>query len=338
MAAFHQVALLSLLATLAACSGKAEEGKKGADEAGEGSTEEVASKPKRIGGDDRPHTLSEATEGPSRVALWTVEDDDTKVYILGTIHLMTAKTEWTTQEINTAFDEADAVYLEADFFSQSAQRAMGVIVSQHAEYPNSGRMSSGLEKEHKEEIKYDLKKIHIDFSDLDGYRPWFATIQTESMAVVDAGGDPTFAADVVIASDMTARGTPLRYLETPLHYLNQRAKAPDELYKPYFFELIKDLKYGEAYFADLMGAWYQGDTVRLNHVINGVMDHHPELKDLVLTRSNIEWSRSIDRLLTDEPGTYVVAISADHVVGEASLQNQLGRRGYEVLRVIPTEG
>ncbi|MEO1657986.1 MAG: TraB/GumN family protein [Pseudomonadota bacterium] len=340
MAAFKQTFIALLLASLAACGGKGEDGKKGDGKSADAHAEEDAPKPKpkRIGGNDRPKTIAEATEGPSRVALWLVEDEDTKVYILGTIHLMSSKVEWTNPQIDRAFAEADAVYLEADFFGKKAQRAMGVVVTQNAEYPDSGRMSSDLEKEAKEEIKYALKNINLDFSDFDGYRPWFATIQTMSYAVVESGGDPTFAADVVIASDMAARGTPLRYLETALHHINIRAAVPDDLYKPYYFELIKDLKYGEAYFADLMGAWYKGDMTRLNHVINGVMDHHPELKELVLTRSNVEWSRQLDRLLTDETGTYVVAVSADHVVGEYSIQNQLGRRGYEVERMIPTEG
>ncbi|MEM9284380.1 MAG: TraB/GumN family protein [Pseudomonadota bacterium] len=340
MAAFKRILLAVLLASLAACGGKGEEGQAGAEHGADAHADEEASKPKpkRIGGEDRPQTVAEAVEGPSRVALWLVEDEDTKVYILGTIHLMNARVDWTTPQIDRAFAEADAVYLEADFFSQNAQRAMGVVVTQNAEYPDSGRMSSDLEKEEKEAVKYALKEIHVDFSDFDGYRPWFATIQTMSYAVVESGGDPTYAADVVIASDMAARGKPLRYLETALHHINIRAAAPDELYKPYYFELVKDLKYGEVYFADLMGAWYNGDMTRLNHVINGVMDHHPELKEMVLTRSNVEWSRQLDRLLTDEPGTFVVAISADHVVGESSVQNQLGRRGYEVERMIPTEG
>ncbi|MEM7741605.1 MAG: TraB/GumN family protein, partial [Pseudomonadota bacterium] len=132
MAGRRRIGLCFLMAALAACSGKAEDSK---TDTGDAPAEDIAPKPKRIGGDDRPHTLAEATEGPSRVALWAVEDEDTKVYILGTIHLMNADTNWSTAEINRAFDEADAVYLEADFFSQSAQRAMGVVVSQHAEYP-----------------------------------------------------------------------------------------------------------------------------------------------------------------------------------------------------------
>jgi len=340
MAAFKQTLLAFMLACLAACGGKSDEGKKGDEKAADAYAEDEAEKPKpkRIGGDDRPKTIKEATEGPSRVALWLVEDEDTKVYILGTIHLMSPKVDWTNPQIDRAFAEADAVYLEADFLSKSAQRAMGVVVTQNAEYPDSGRMSAGLEKEAKEEIKYALKKINVKFSDLDGYRPWFATIQTLSYAAVESGGDPTYAADVVIASDMKAREKPLRYLETALHHINMRAAVPDDLYKPYFFELIKDLKYGEVYFADLMGAWYNGDMTRLNHVINGVMDHHPELKEQVLTRSNIEWARKLDRLLTDTTGTYVVAVSADHVVGDRSILNQLGRRGYEVERMILTEG
>jgi len=282
-----------------------------------------------IGGEGRPKTLEEATAGESEVALWQVSDEDTLVYLLGTVHLMNAGTDWQTAEIRAAFNQSDATYLEADVWSREAQRAMGVVVSQNAEAPAGQTISSYFDKKQLETITASLAKLDLDLPTIDSYRPWFATLQTSVLAIVDAGGDPTAGADVVISREMMLRDTPIRYLESAAQQILILASGDDAEDAQYFYETMKNAENTEAYFSDLIGAWYDGDVERLDFLVNESLRNHEGMRQRLLVDRNRDWAQQIDRLLTDETGTYVIAVGVGHLVGKESVQAQLAARGYE---------
>ena len=40
-------------------------------------------------------------------AIWHLSDDDSDIYIFGTVHILPPNIEWRTQDINSAFENAD---------------------------------------------------------------------------------------------------------------------------------------------------------------------------------------------------------------------------------------
>lgn len=286
-----------------------------------------------IGGEGRPRTLADATSGSSNVALWQVSDEDTLVYLLGTVHLMQRGTSWQNDAIKAAFNQADAAYLEADVFSREAQRAMGVVVTQSAENPPGTTLSSFFTKKEREKLDAAVSALGMNLSDMELYRPWFATMQLSVLALVEAGGDPAAGADVVISREMMLRDTEIRYFETAAQQIKMLASGDDEKDAAYLYASLEDLAMGEVYFSDLIGAWYDGDVERLDFLVNGSLADYPELRQRLLIERNQDWAIQIDRLLTDEPGTYLVAVGVGHLVGEGSVQDQLEARGYAPERV-----
>ena len=45
---------------------------------------------------------AEASRGAGQPAMWTLKDEDTKLYILGTVHLLRPDLDWRTAEIDQA--------------------------------------------------------------------------------------------------------------------------------------------------------------------------------------------------------------------------------------------
>ncbi len=286
-----------------------------------------------IGGPGRPANLAEATVGDSNVALWVVSDEDTILYLIGTVHLMKEGVEWRTDDIRIAFDNADAVFLEADVFSREAQRAMGLLVSETAELKNGKTLSSFYTDKERDHVDEVLRTMDLSMTDLDNFRPWFASMQLSMQALMAAGGDPSSGADVLIARDMLMRRRPLRYLETAAEQIALLASGNDAHDAQYLLELIDDLEEGEAYYADLMGAWYTGDTGRIDYLINDAFTNYPDLRQRLLVDRNNSWAQQLDRVLTDEVGVFVAAVGAGHLAGRDSLQDILTSRGYDVSRV-----
>lgn len=298
-----------------------------------GSPEQAGSDIIAIGGEGRPRSLDEALDGESRVPLWRVADEDTTVFLLGTVHMIARGIPWKTESIAEAFRSADAAYLTADILSRDAQRAMGMVVSDRAENPAGRTLSSFYSSKERSRINELLGGFDLSLSELDDFRPWFAAMQVGLASVMKAGGDPEADADVVIAREMLQRDVPIRYLESAAQQFSLLAAGDDRADARFLLSLLEDLGKGEAYYADLVAAWYGGDTERLDFILGHAFRPHPKLHERLVVDRNLDWAQKIDRLLTDEPGTFVVAVGAEHLVGESSVQATLEGRGYVVSRV-----
>ena len=60
------------------------------------------------------------TQGGGHPALWRMEDEDTTIYFLGTVHLLPNDLEWQNDVITNAFERSNTVYFEVDLESQEA--------------------------------------------------------------------------------------------------------------------------------------------------------------------------------------------------------------------------
>ena len=49
---------------------------------------------------------AEASRGAGEPAVWTLADEDTTIYIMGTVHLLRPELDWRSDEIDTALNEA----------------------------------------------------------------------------------------------------------------------------------------------------------------------------------------------------------------------------------------
>ena len=57
------------------------------------------------------------TNGNGSPAMWTFSDDDTTVYLYGTVHLLKPDLNWRTDALDEALKSADTLVLEADVSS-----------------------------------------------------------------------------------------------------------------------------------------------------------------------------------------------------------------------------
>lgn len=294
---------------------------------------ETAVIPAPIGGEGRPQTLEQAVAGNSNVALWRTGDEDTAVWLLGTVHLLQPGTPWKTPRIERIVAAADAIILEADVLSPEAQRAMNLTVMETAPAPPQAPLSSYYSSEQRVDIDEQLASYGTSLAEIDGYRPWFAATQISLLALIMAGGDPASGADVSLSREAEARGIPIRYLETASEQVAILAAGEDERDAAYFYDLLTDLQNGEAYYADLLGAWYSGDTDRIDYLTNEGLADYPDLRGRMLLDRNRRWVETIKELIETETGRFVVAVGAAHLSGAGSLQELIAEQGYDVERV-----
>lgn len=284
---------------------------------------------------EAPLTLDEATKGEPAVALWRTGDEDTTVYLMGTVHILKPGLDWETVEFRSAWKEADTVFFEADVVSPAAaQEAAPVMMSRG--YFQDGRKFADLFTEKEiDAINDAIAQFGISVSTFANMRPWFASIQLTQLALNKAGGDPKAGIDIILSQRGAIEGKEMRYFETMAEQIEMIADVPDEVWARSLVDGLDEFDNVEAFFAEMVGYWYDGKADDLAALLAESWEETPDLKTTLLDNRNKLWAEDLDGVIDEVEGTVFVAVGAGHLAGDGSLQEYLAELGHEVERVNP---
>ncbi|MEZ5937914.1 MAG: TraB/GumN family protein [Hyphomonadaceae bacterium] len=264
-------------------------------------------------------------------ALWLTGDADTKIYLLGTVHVLPPDLEWRTDKIDRALGEAKAVYFETDVEPNEAE--MLPVLTRLGIYPPGQTLSSRLTEEQRTTLATATKDLGIPLAGLDVMRPWLAAVSISDRVIVNAGYSSESGVERKLMPDARAAGKEIRKFETIEEQLRIFADLPEEVQIKYLMSCVEDIG-SEQEISDLVAAWASGDTDLLEELmIVEDMGETPEIYDAMLVKRNANWTREIQKLTTSETGTLFVAVGAAHLVGKDSVVAMLTDKGVSVSRV-----
>lgn len=285
--------------------------------------------------DTAPMTMDEATAGPSNVALWKTGDEDTTVYLMGTIHILKPGLEWETDAFRAAWAESPVVYFEANVGSQEEMQAAAPVVMGEGFY-NDGRTLADLYTEEEiAQIDEAISEYGLSVKSLANMRPWFASIQLTQLALTKAGGVPMAGIEMLLSAQAKQQGKTERFFETPADQIRMIGGIPDEVWATALLEGLEDLTNVEGFYAQLVGFWYRGDADGLAAFMAEGWEETPEMVSTLLWERNEKWAVTLDTLIEEEPGTFFVAVGAGHLAGKNSVQDYLAGHGHETVRINP---
>lgn len=264
-----------------------------------------------------------AIPGP---ALWEVRDEDTTIYLFGTIHVLPEGVDWYDERIARAFTASSELVTELDMQNPGS---IAQAISAAAPLPPDGNLRELMTPENRRQYEEALTGLGLPPSALDSYEPWYAALNLSLAPLLRAGFDP--ATGVEMALQDRAQGKRHLALETneqqvemfdgmelshQLDYLDSTVEGVDEVV-PTISEMVTN--------------WRLGDASRLGQIMNGEIDDQ-YLYNRLLVNRNMNWASWIERRMA-QPGTVFVAVGAGHLAGQGSLQDQLEARGLTVTRV-----
>ncbi len=276
-----------------------------------------------------------ATETDANVlghpALWVLSDEDTTVYIFGTIHLLRPDLDWRTEEFNAALASADVVITEADVFSPEAQGELMQAVLAGGTFKDGRTLADVLSDDEEASVNKALESLNLPFAAIGPLRPWFAALQLTTSSAMSAGFDPQSGVDSVIIAEATAAAKELRYLETGPEQINFFVNMP-EADQVAFLVATADAIVNEPDMLDtLVRDWVRGDITAIGEMMaDADTIGSREVYDVILKRRNENWVPKIEVLL-DEPGVFFIAVGAGHIAGDDSVVTLLRSRGFDVV-------
>ena len=263
-------------------------------------------------------------------ALWRVADEDTTIYIFGTVHALPPEIDWYSGPVKMALDSSEALVTEIDMSPEALAR-VPAILQETAMLPEGTTVRSLMDDQERATFEATLTDLGIPLNAFDQVEPWFAAIQLGNAAFARAGFDPSNGTETVL--ERTVGDTKGRdALETVEMQFAIFDELPVDAQVDYLIETAEQLDEVAPFLESLVAEWSEGDVEALGDLMNEALEADPVLADRLLYARNANWAVWIDDRL-DTPGTIFMAVGAGHLAGKQKLQDKLAERGIDIKRV-----
>lgn len=264
----------------------------------------------------------------AKPALWKVADEDTTIWLFGTIHILPPGIEWYPGRIAKALESSDTLVTE---IVETTDPAVAAKVGQIALSSPPRNLREQLPDDVRKSYEATLTALELPVSALDANDPWYAAVVLSTLPVMKAGYLPANGAEALLAARAKEKGLRQVGLETPEQQLGLFDSLDAETQVTYLREVLESFPQVNAEIRAMVDAWKNGEAEELARLMNED-ESDPTLMKVLLVDRNKAWAQWIATRL-EQPGTVFVAVGAGHLAGRESVQAQLAARGIKAGRV-----
>ena len=258
--------------------------------------------------------------------MFVLEDDDSRVTLLGSVHVLPESAYPLPASVDSAYAEAEIVTVEADTEDTAA---MAESIRTRMLYADGRTLPDVLGKVRFAKLSALLQRLGFPTDGVAAVKPWAVQIMLAAFATEDSGYRPDLGLDLHLIQRARADGKDLLTLETADDQMALFDTAPEAEQIEDLLELVRTWDRpaadGSGGIADIVDAWGRGDEAELAAIAS-------ELSDAVLRDRNARWISQIEDMLAFDGDDVLVVVGAAHLVGPDSVVAMLRARGYVVTR------
>ena len=263
-------------------------------------------------------------------AIWHLMDEDSDIYIFGTVHILPPEMEWQSPEMAAAFANADTIWFEAPALDPDAQLETIQLITRYGMNEPGNSLSDQLSEEARALLEEIVSGLGIGAGNLEGMRPWLAAMTVSLSYIQSQGYDPTSGVDYVLWQEASAAGKDIAYFETLEQQVRFLADLPSEIEVAYLEQMLRDFEGAGDELDRLVTAWETGDIATIDAVMNGeTREAAPELHETLLVGRNRNWIQTIEETL-EGSGSHFMAVGAAHIAGPQGVVELLRAEGFEI--------
>ena len=278
------------------------------------------------------HAATETAAAPATTgtgpALWKVADEDTTIYLFGTVHVLPKELEWYDATIATALNGSDMIVTEIKM-DKASEADLQQLSMKLGLLPPGTTLRSLLTPEQTTTYEAGLAKLGAPPEAFDPVKPWLAGLTLSLLPLMQQGYDPNSGVEKILLAKAGTK--PQGALETAEFQLGIFNNMPTEAQVAFMMEAVEGMDEIKPMLDRMVAEWAEGDATELANIMNeGMTD--PAVAEALLYSRNANWAEWIDTRL-DEPGTVFIAVGAGHLAGAKSVQDYLAQKGITVARV-----
>lgn len=275
-------------------------------------------------------TSAPAAAQQARQILYRVDGPSgATVYMLGSIHLLTADAYPLAPAVENAYADAERVWFEVNLDSLTSQAA---AIMPRALFQDGQTLRTALPADlyaKVAEAAAPFASQGVSMEVLDRFEPWMVGMFLSQMEWAKAGLEAQHGIDMHFQERAREDAKPVGAFESVEFQLGLMDGFTTEQQIAFLRQTLEDLPRTAELMNGMVAAWRAGDTAALDSLVNGSMEEYPELHAAMLINRNTAWVPQIEQLLRGTDDVLVV-VGAAHLVGEGSVVDMLRDRGYTV--------
>jgi uncharacterized protein len=277
-----------------------------------------------------PAPVSVAAASP-RPALWQVSDQDTTVYLFGTIHLLPKESRWRTAALDDAIGHSQALMLETIIDDKNPAELAGAMASLGFR-TGLPPLAQRVDPAKRPALEAAIAKTGLPRIAFDRMETWAAAFSLIGLQFKSIGLEGSEGVETVLRTSFQSAGKEVGQLETNREQLGFFDTLPEAAQRALLEGAIETPVDMREHFQGMLSAWLRGDVEAIARTFNEDLSASPELMEALIRRRNANWSKWIEGRM-GQPGTVMVAVGAGHLTGKDSVQDFLRNRGLRVRRV-----
>jgi uncharacterized protein YbaP (TraB family) len=275
-----------------------------------------------------------ATAASAAPALWKVSDDDSAIWLFGSVHILDANVSWRTPAFDAALEGADEVYFEL-LLDSAGMAELTQIAAVKGFLPPDQTLGSLLSKDQNKRLDAALGKLGVDRALVEPMRPWMAGLMISTFAMQQSGeaGAASFQSGVESQLQAEVADERERGLETPAEQLEFLSMGTEEEQAAALMETIDQLDEANAAFGGVIDAWLEGDMEAVQlEIVASVGDLESPQYRVLITDRNRRWAEKAAGLLEADVEAIII-VGAAHLAGPVGLPTLLAEDDFTVERV-----
>lgn len=259
-------------------------------------------------------------------ALWKVADEDTTIWLFGTIHILPAGIDWFKGPIAQAFEGSDTLVTEVVGADDPATAAK---IAQIALSDPPRNLREQLTPALRARYEAALASQQLPPTAFDANDPWYAAVALSTLPLIKQGYGTMNGAETLLVAK--AAGKRQIGLETAEMQLGLFDSLTLKTQHKYLGEVLDGLPKIHDDVLAMVEAWKTGQADKLAKLMNEE-ESDPALMKVLLVDRNKAWAKWIAERLK-QPGAVFVAVGAGHLAGKDSVQAQLAADRIAAKRV-----
>ena len=266
--------------------------------------------------------------------LWLLADEDTKIYLFGTTHMLAPGFQWRSAAVDKAAAEADELVIETiDDPEAEIDAASLELVLLEKPVPVLDRVPA----QHRKAVAKAFKRSDVRPQDLALMRTWMVAImlgfaqEMKGWGVDDLKDAP--GVEDSLEKQFREAGKPILAVETPQAGLEAFSALSEAEQVNLLLEAAIPAQGDDAEAEDGTESddlWAQGRYEEAYE--RDMAEFPPALFEGLVVKRNAAWTEWLKARL-EKPGTVLFAVGAAHLAGPQSVQKMLTERGLEAKRV-----
>lgn len=278
-----------------------------------------------------------ANAGAKGVA-WVVADEDTTIYLLGSIHLGVPDLYPMHKKLTNAFNESQGLFVEANILDPEGME----YYMEKAIYEEGKSIKEDISEEAYAKLQEVAELLEVPIEELETMKPWLITNNFSTLAMDGAFG--------LTVEEMAMHGIDMQFLlnaylqQKPIYELEGvnaqvdmfeglSKKAQEESLVGVLDSILTPVEQTDADIA-LLSEWFMnwkiGDVDKFAKSFGDIEGDDSEYNKMLFGQRDENMANSIVEILKNKPGKFFVVVGAGHFLVDKNIRYHLEQAGYRV--------